>query len=114
MNQQLQEINDQYLKVEMYLNVSPEQVLHLSEEEWNASQDKREEAINVYRVVAEKFIEIAPSLLPSEVIEAYEQAGQTLKAHLTGHMYHHFDEVYIPVMIKAINNDDSDHLYFFL
>jgi hypothetical protein len=70
MKQQLQEINDEYLKVEMYLNLSPEQVLHLSEEELNATQDKREEAIDVYRVVVDRFVEIAPSLLPSEAYQA--------------------------------------------
>jgi hypothetical protein len=37
-----------------------------------------------------------------------------LKAHLAGHMYQHFNEVYIPLMVEAINNDDSGGLYLFL
>jgi hypothetical protein len=107
MHPQLEAINKQYLQIQDDLSDT-----NLQDE--GEPSPQRKEALAIYHAASDQFVDIAPLLSPLEVIEAYQQGSDILRANLTGHMYHHFDDAYIPLMKRVIENDESDGAYFFL
>lgn len=117
MRKDLQSISDQYQEIQEYIIRSYEQFSKLLErpiEEQDEYDRKLKVAIEIYHNIRKQFDEISNTLSPSEVIEGYEEGSEILRRNLTGYMYAYFDEAYIPVMIKAINDDISEGTRFFI
>jgi hypothetical protein len=56
----------------------------------------------IYRKAQLRLNEIIISLTAEEIVEIYQTSGILMQRHLSGKMLHDFHEIYIPVMIKAI------------
>jgi hypothetical protein len=107
MHPQLEAINKQYLQIQDVLS----NIDQVGADELTPQQKT---ALAIRRTVMEQLTHVAPLLTVSEVIEAYQQGSEMLRANLTGHMYQHFDNAYIPLMRRVIENDETDGAYFFL
>jgi hypothetical protein len=75
---------------------------------------EQQDAWRVYKQGSEKFSEITPSLSANEIIQGYQQGCEVLRRNLTGYMYNHFDPAYVSLMVKTIEDDEAEGLYFFV
>jgi hypothetical protein len=110
MNTGLEEINNLYLSVQEYMDAPMEYLLGLPEDDYTEYQEKRKAASAIYEVALRKFEIIVPSLTIAEIIEAYEKGSDLLRANLSGYIFSHFDEAYIPLITRSIR-EDHPHAY---
>lgn len=104
MNEELKKLDEIYRSIEHILK---ENVQELSEEELKQYVQLREPALNIYSEAISKFSQLIINLTAEEIIEAYQESSELLKANLGGYMYLNFNKAYIPTLIAGINNDDS-------
>lgn len=124
----LQEINELYLQIPHYIDPSPEYIESLNRQNevlksqpdehrrrWQLEfAGQRAECSRIYSLAIEKFEAVSSTLSPTEVIEAYKQGCNLLQRNLSGHMSHHFDEAYIPLMIQAVKSGEGHTAHLFL
>lgn len=106
MNPSLKEINDIYLQIQDSIHPPTGYFEGITEEKRLDFVQKMSEYAPLYETTADRFRAVLSSLSPVEVIEGYQQGCRLLQSGLAGHMYHHFNEAYIPLMVQAVKNDE--------
>jgi hypothetical protein len=112
MKPELQKINQIYIQVEDYFYPVPG--FFTVEKNGAAYAQHKKELEPIYQAARKEFYEIIPSLTVEDTIDAYQQGCRLLQANISGWMYHHFDRKYIPIMIKAIQDDHGHTARLFL
>src|SRR6516164_2353030 len=102
MHPALIEVDQLYREIEIYMFSTRDYLLGLNKEQSQEFFAHRDEARTIEEAATNKFLAIVSTLSPSEIIEAYNLAGRELRANLRGYILRHFDAVYIPLMIRAI------------
>ena len=112
MHPALQEINDVYLQVEPYIRPKLETLSSLTEAEAIEWMKNRKKSVLLYKTAIGKFVTIADSLSPNELISAYQEGSSILRANITGYVCRYFDRVYVPMMLQAIREDHEAGFMF--
>ena len=71
-------------------------------------------SLQVYENANADLVQILPTMEPSEIIDTYHQSGRLLRQHLSGYMFRSNNDIYVPVMIEAISNDDENSYLFLM
>jgi len=113
MKPELKEINEIYIRIEDYFFPAPG---YFDDVERHGREyvGRQHEYESLYLSAGNKFDSISAKLTPKEIIEGYEQGCRLLQENLSGWMYHRFDREYIPIMLKAIDDDHGHTVPLFL
>jgi hypothetical protein len=115
-NKQLDEIDDIYIKVEKYVPIGFLVDTLKSNKGQEEYQKNGKLYLEKYNEAFDRFKALAPSLKPEEAIDGYINGSILLHRNLSGYMIadQFFDDAYLPIMIQAIKDDNTEPLYGFL
>lgn len=116
MNPKLEEVDQLYQQIEWYFEPDLLDPKVRIDEVQRGKEKEKDKLYQIYNQAANKIDEVAPTLSPDEIIDGFLHASKILHRNLSGYMISKelFDEAFIPVMIQAIKDDNSQPLYGFL
>ena len=114
MNPILNEINQQYLQIQDYIDPLPGYLDQLAEQERAEYLKKSGEALQTYHLALDKLRISVARLSPHEIIEGYTQGCRLLQRNLSGYMGEQFKQAYVPIMITAIRSEHTHTAWLFL
>ena len=114
MNPSLKEINEIYLQIQDFIDPPLEYFDRITKEQRLDFVNKRNEYLQKHENTLRKLQEILSRLSPGDIIEGYQHGCRMLQISLAGHMFRHFSEMYIPLMIDAIKKDNRHTAPIFL
>lgn len=114
MNPSLKEINAIYLQIQDYIDPSPEYFDQITDEQKLDFIHKRKEYSQLYENTSRALKALLDRLSSEDIVEGYQQGCRMLQIGLAGHMFRHFNEIYIPLMIDAVKKDERHTAPIFL
>lgn len=105
MTKVLHAINLAISEVEDYIAPLPGQVERLDTNEQEEFFKQFSTASEQYKATLAELVRVLPSLSPAEIAESYPSSCRLLQRSLGGYMARHFDPLYVPVMVKAIESE---------
>ena len=117
MNPELKKCDAVYRTIEDHVFPSREFIARIesfNEDELDTYRDVREHAMNQYDECVNEVLRVLPRLTPAEICQAYHEGCMLLQRNVSGWMGHHFDPVYIPTMIAAIQQHHDHTSWIFI
>lgn len=106
MRRELHEIDEAYRAAQPFMEPSTRYIQNLSSSEFEAFRERAYEHVKVYEAGVQKLRQIAPSLAPEEILEAYPKVCHLLQRSLSWYMCTRFSPVYSDVMRQVIISGD--------
>ena len=99
---ELEEINSNYREIEDYIDPPPHLIASFTDDDWVNFAARSESSRSQYEKDLKQLNVLLPTLGSATIAEAYNQGCRLMQRNLSGYMAQHFDPVYVPVMVKAI------------